>query len=198
MIEAIGTIFAINRFLRGQIKFEDPQETIAITEVFGMVALSNAGKDGPIMAVSIEEDELLSADPDYIRSEVIPDLLVNNYDYVYHIFDASVADITQPKERSKVIEAISLGELACVDQIASVIGVLYEPTEIICKTLSSIDECVAFYRKNIDSEFPNWKLPNNIAALWQMVSAETIKMQSEDPVTFKNRMEKATSDLHWN
>jgi len=196
MIEAIGTIFAINRFLRGQIKFEDPKETIAITEAFGMIALSNAGKDGPIMAVSIDGLEDTNPHPEIIRSEIIPELLLSEFDFVYHIFDANVIDVTDADRKKHAMELIALGELSgCVDQIQSVIGVLYSAEKIVAKSIASIQDCVAFYRKNVDNEFPHWKLPNDITALWQLVNDEQIKLSTQ-PHT--ERMAHAMENINWN
>lgn len=196
MIEAIGTIFAINRFLRGQIKFEDPEETIAITEAFGMVALSDSGKDGPIMAVSIDELDDTNPHPETIRSQIIPQLLLSKYDFVYHIFDANVIDVTEADRKKHAMELIALGELsACVDQIESVIGVLYSAEKIVAKSIASIQDCVAFYRKNVNNEFPAWKLPNDISALWQLVEDHKITLSTQ-PHT--ERMTQAMENINWN
>lgn len=189
MIEAVTLIFGVSRSIRGEIACEgtDPK----ITEVFGMIAMTDELENGPIMVMSIDAE---NPSPEWQRSELVPDLLME-FDFVFHVADGLIYE-AHDKEEVEILKA----HLYCNDiEIGNmkkecVIGTLYSKSKVMAKAIATKAEYVAFYMKTKGKDFPDAKFPNCIDALWRLIDPQCVDTQTK----FETAMSSKTETIDWN
>ena len=200
LIDALTVIFGVSRMLRGQLKFEDPNEDLCMNEVFGIKALSEKAENGPVIAVSIEELDGNHLHPKQIRKDIVPKLLVHDFDFVFHIFDALLYEAQSTEERNMLAEYFSSNKATSIGTIKkeAVLCMIYSKNRTMGKAVSTIPECIAFFRKNCQKPFPDCKYPTAIDALWNLYNEDAIQSEDETENQYNQLIEKELSTLSWN
>lgn len=189
MIEAVTLIFGVSRSIRGEVALEgtDPK----ISEIFGMVAMTEEMENGPILVMSIDVD---NPDPAWHRNVVIPDLLME-FDFVFHIADGLLYE-AHDKEEVDLLKAylfcrdIEIGDM----KKSALIGTIYNRTKIMAKAIATQSEYVAFHLKNQDKSFPDAKFPTCVDAMWRLVDPKCVDSRSN----FEKTMSTKTETIDWN
>ena len=191
LIEALNMIFGVSRHIRGEMIVEDPNQTIAYTEIYALMALTEKMENGPVLAVRIEDHV---SSPDEHR-DMIPDVL-DDADFVFHIYDGYIVETTSLEEKA-MVEAYMLNRDIGLNGMETpcVLCNIYNKSELMARATATECEYIAFYEKNKDKDVPESKLPDHVNALWSLQSPESINVTDD---SFDKKMSDKMSDIQWN
>ena len=194
IIEALTVVFGVSRYIRGEMFTEDPSHTIAYTELYAIMALSEDMENGPVLVVRIDDE----ANNPYKQIDMIPDIL-DDADFVFHIYDGLIVEPTSEEEKA-MVEAYMLNRDIGLNGMEKpcVICNIYNKSEVMARATATQCEYIAFYEKNRDNEngFPDSKLPDRIDALWSLNSPDSINTMSDQ--SFNQKISEKMSDIQWN